>query len=205
MEACAATATIRQYRKPKWRLPFNVMMRAGERRVAEPLLIRLQEPAKTSSCQSATFFWQAREELYWEPNPMSRADEFRKNADECRQRRAHRRFKSRQAYSHYQSPEGPGDELADLSAARENLIPRAFGALERAEQAGRRERCLRHLHSKWCQGVVDRIENHRRWRDGAALAHALDAELGVRRWRVHVKDAHRRDLGRSGHEVIRQR
>jgi hypothetical protein len=88
MEACAATATIRQYRKPKWRLPFNVMMRAGDRKLAEPLLIRLQEPAKTSSCQSATFFWQAREELYWEPNPMSRADEFRKNADECRQKAA---------------------------------------------------------------------------------------------------------------------
>ena len=52
------------------------------------------------------------------------------------------------------------------------------------------------------QRIVDRIEDHGRRGDRAALAHALDAELGIGRRRLHVEDADGRDLGRPGQQIV---
>ena len=60
------------------------------------------------------------------------------------------------------------------------------------------------FHPKRPQGIVHCIEDYRRWRDGAAFAHAFDAEGGVRRRRLHVIDPHGRDLGCSRQQVIRE-
>ena len=60
----------------------------------------------------------------------------------------------------------------------------------RASSAASRRRGVRgvsrDLDAEGSQGVVHRVEDRRRRRDRAALAHALDAELGVRRRRFEV-------------------
>ena len=104
--------------------------------------------------------------------------------------------------------------LADV--ARAHVVERAglhaasrFGtrlrAFQRCQELARRQRRLGDLDAERVERVVDRVEDHCRRRDRAALAHALDAELGVGRRRLHVEDADVRHLGRPGQQVVGER
>ena len=56
-----------------------------------------------------------------------------------------------------------------------------LGLSQRKHQLGRRQRRLVEFDAKSTQGIVHRIEDGGRRRDGAAFADALDAVVGVRR------------------------
>src|SRR5437868_3936598 len=76
--------------------------------------------------------------------------------------------------------------------------------LDRLEQAARGQRGLRHFGAQRAQRIVHRVEDGRRRRDRTALAHALGAELGVRRRGFEVVDAHGGHLGRARQHVVGQ-
>src|SRR5215813_14128428 len=64
------------------------------------------------------------------------------------------------------------------------------------------ERCCADASAEGCQRVLDGGGKRGRWRQGAALAHALDPERIPRARRFKVGDAHRRHLERGGDHVL---
>ena len=82
----------------------------------------------------------------------------------------------------------PKTQRSDLSGQRRpRLCVGAWptlarlGLRQRKHQLGRRQRRLVEFDAKSTQGVVHRIEDGGRRRDGAAFVDALDAVVGVRR------------------------
>ena len=71
------------------------------------------------------------------------------------------------------------------------LARRRLGLRQSKHQLGRRQRGLVEFDAEAPQGIVHRIEDGGRRRDGAAFADALDAIIGVRRRGFDVVDGMR--------------
>ena len=111
-----------------------------------------------------------------------------------------------------------GERLAEVARAHIIECRCLHGSVSAAARACRRcdarsiaasmrrgvQRRLRQLDAQAAQGVVDRIEQHRRWRDGAAFAHALHPERRVRRQRLGMMDAEFRHLRRPWQQVVHE-
>ena len=79
---------------------------------------------------------------------------------------------------------------------------RRAGALDRFQQAARRQRSFGHLHAQRLERTIDRVEDDSRWSYRTALTHALDPKLGIGRGRLHVEDADGWDFGRPGQQIV---
>ncbi len=77
--------------------------------------------------------------------------------------------------------------------------------VDRRKNPFRCERQVVHLDAERPQRVVDGADDRGGRSDGAAFAQALDAELGVGRGRLHVRDADVRHLGGAWEEIVHQR
>ena len=76
---------------------------------------------------------------------------------------------------------------------------------QRLDDTVGRNRRVHQLDAKRPQRVVDGVGDRGRWRDRAAFADALDAELRIGRRRLHVIEPRRRHFGRTRQQIVRKR
>src|SRR5215467_6406890 len=110
----------------------------------------------------------------------------------------------------------PPTTTTSVSSARLSSIRKSFGSGPSApgpaaglrrqcvQDAARRDRNLADLNTIRLQCVVDGVCDCRARTDGAALAHALDAEFGVGRRRFHVENADIGNVWASRQQIVRK-